>query len=54
MDGYSMPGYFQHMPQIGTAIPKPNEENEAEIKEIEAEIRRIVQEKQAKGRSDES
>ena len=38
MSEYSMPSYFQTMPTIGTELTKVNEENIAEIQEVEQEI----------------
>ena len=37
MGNYSMPGYFQNMPVVGKEV-RPNAENVAELKAIEAEI----------------
>lgn len=52
--GYSMPGYFQKMPTIGTADGNKNPENEAEIKKIEQEIKDKIAQVLQNGRSDES
>ena len=54
MDGYSMPRYFQGMPQIGKPLVSYDEENERELREVEDEIAQLVYEAQSNGRSDES
>jgi len=51
---YSMPRYFQNMPQIGEALYGPEPENEQELKAVEAEIKAAVEKVLAAGRSDES
>lgn len=51
---YSMPGYFQNMPGIGQPLQRKNEENAAELKKVEDEIRRLAEEAESAGRSDES
>ena len=52
--GYSMPGYFQNMPAIGSTVDAPNEENMAELKKIEEDIQKEAEAVLASGRSDES
>ena len=52
--GYSMPGYFQNMPNIGAALNSPNAENEAELRKVEDDIQSEVEKILASGRSDES
>lgn len=52
--GYSMPGYFQNMPNIGAALDSPNAENEAELRKVEDDIQSEVEKILASGRSDES
>ncbi len=52
--GYSMPSYFQDMPQIGTALTEVNEENKQELLEVENDLEQILEEVLASGRSDES
>ncbi|MBR0090799.1 MAG: glutaconyl-CoA decarboxylase subunit alpha [Lachnospiraceae bacterium] len=53
-NGYSMPGYFRQMPQIGSALSRRDEENEKAIRAIEDEIRQLAESAIAEGRSDES
>ena len=36
--GYSMPSYFQNMPQIGTALNAVNEENKKSLQDIEKDL----------------
>lgn len=52
--GYSMPGYFQTMPAIGSPLETVNAENEAELKKIEDAIEKELSDILASGRSDES
>ena len=52
--GYSMPSYFQNMPQVGKAVAAPKAENVAALKAVEEKIEARVNEVQAAGRSDES
>lgn len=52
--GYSMPGYFQNMPAVGSALTSFNAENEEEIVKIEQEISQLIADTQNEGRSDES
>ena len=54
MSNYSMPRYFQNMPQIGEPLYGPDPENEQELKAVEAEIKAAVEKVLAAGRSDES
>ena len=54
MGFYSMPRYFEHMPQVGKPMKKANPENEAQLKAIEAEIHELIKAAQSAGRSDES
>ena len=54
MSEYSMPSYFQSMPTIGTELTKVNEENIAEIQEVEAEIHELREAALEAGRSTES
>ena len=53
MGSYSMPGYFQNMPVVGKAV-RPNAENAAELKAIEAEIDAKIAEGLANGKPDEA
>ncbi len=39
MGFYSMPGYFQNMPQVGKALHAPNEENIQEVLAVEKELK---------------
>ncbi len=52
--GYSMPGYFQGMPQLGTELRAPNEENAAQFRQIEQELQTAAKAVLDAGRSDES
>ncbi|MCR5825953.1 MAG: glutaconyl-CoA decarboxylase subunit alpha [Oscillospiraceae bacterium] len=54
MSDYSMPSYFQTMPTIGRELSKVNEENIAEIQEVEAEIHELREAALEAGRSTES
>jgi len=51
---YSMPGYFQNMPSVGKPLNAVNPENEATLKQTEAEIRELIKNALDAGRSDES
>ncbi len=44
MGNYSMPNYFQNMERVGKELVNIDEENEKKIKEVEAEIGRLVDE----------
>ncbi|CEM61279.1 glutaconyl-CoA decarboxylase subunit alpha [Treponema phagedenis] len=44
MGNYSMPGYFQNMEQIGSALSKIDEDNEQQVKQVEEEIRKLIDE----------
>ncbi|EFW38405.1 glutaconyl-CoA decarboxylase subunit alpha [Treponema phagedenis F0421] len=39
-----MPGYFQNMEQIGSALSKIDEDNEQQVKQVEEEIRKLIDE----------
>ena len=52
--GYSMPRYFQDMPTIGKPLAGENEENRDEILKVEDEIKQLIADALAAGRSDES
>ena len=52
--GYSMPGYFQTMPVLGSELTAPNPDNEAALREVEAALRAETEAVLAAGRSDES
>ncbi len=54
MSDYSMPTYFQTMPTIGHELSKVNEDNIAEIQEVEAEIHELRDAALDAGRSTES
>jgi len=54
MSEYSMPTYFQTMPTIGHELAKVNQENIAEIQEVEAEIHELREAALEAGRSTES
>ena len=51
MGNYSMPGYFQKMPAVNKPL-RPNPENEAELKKIEAEIDEITSAALSAGKAD--
>lgn len=51
MGNYSMPGYFQKMPAVNKPV-RPNPENEAELKKIEAEIDEITSAALSAGKAD--
>ena len=53
MGNYSMPGYFQNMPVIGKALRKVDANNEAVLKQIEAELKEFTEKSLANGTSDE-
>ena len=53
MNEYSMPGYFQNMPVIGTPVA-PNAENETELRAVEQEIHELPEAALDAGRSTES
>ncbi|MDD7593446.1 MAG: carboxyl transferase domain-containing protein [Peptoniphilaceae bacterium] len=50
---YSMPGYFQTMPTVGSPLNKVNAENAQELKDVEANIAKLMNEAAAAGKSDE-
>lgn len=54
MSEYSMPSYFQTMPTIGRELASFNEENCAQIQEVEAEIHELREAALEAGRSTES
>ena len=51
MGNYSMPGYFQKMPAVNKPV-RPNPENEAELKKIEAELDEITSAALSAGKAD--
>ena len=54
MNGYSMPRYFQNMPQIGKALNTENLDNREKIEQIEEAIYQMICDAQDNGRSTES
>jgi len=54
MGEYSMPRYFQQLPQVGKPLNKENAENVQEIKAVEEQIHKLIKAAEAAGRSDES
>jgi glutaconyl-CoA decarboxylase len=50
---YSMPSYFEKMPDIGKELRRPNEKNAEELKAVEAEIDAEVQRVKNTGKSTE-
>lgn len=52
--GYSMPGYFQNMPQIGREMPMRKADNEEELKLVEKEIQDAIKASTDAGKSDEA
>ena len=53
MGNYSMPGYFQQMPVIQGKKYHPAADNEAELKGIEAELHKKIEEMLAAGTPDD-
>ena len=51
---YSMPRYFQNMPELGKELRSENAENTAELKAVEQEIKDLIQTVENAGRSTES
>ena len=54
MGFYSMPRYFQQLPQAGKVLKKVDEDNTAKLKAIEEEIHQLVKAAEDAGRSTES
>jgi len=54
MGEYSMPRYFQQLPQVGKPLNRENAENAQEIKAVEEQIHKLIKAADAAGRSDES
>lgn len=54
MSNYSMPRYFQNMPDISEPTYGPDVENTAQLKAVEAEFKEQIEKVLAAGRSDES
>ena len=54
MNGYSMPRYFQNMPQIGKVLNTENLDNREKIEQIEEAIYQMICDAQDNGRSTES
>lgn len=52
--GYSMPSYFQNMPQLGTPLNAVNEENAKSLQDVETAYNAEVEAALSAGRSDES
>ncbi|WP_295857941.1 acyl-CoA carboxylase subunit beta [uncultured Oscillibacter sp.] len=52
--GYSMPSYFQNMPQLGTPLQTVNEENKKSLQDVETAYNAEVEAALSAGRSDES
>jgi len=52
--GYSMPMYFQNMPQIGAPLAASDDENVTALRAIEVKLKQKLNEVLASGRSDES
>lgn len=53
MGNYSMPNYFQNMEQIGKNLTRVDEENEKQVREVEEEIGKLIDEMHAAGTPDE-
>lgn len=53
MNNYSMPRYFQNMPVLDAPAAKPNDENIAELKQIETEIHEQAEAMLSAGVADE-
>ena len=54
MGQYSMPRYFQNMPELGKELRSENTENTAELKAVEQEIQELIKTVEDSGRSTES
>lgn len=52
MGFYSMPRYFQHLPQVGKELKKEDTANKEQLKKIEAEIHALIQQAQEAGKAD--
>ncbi|WP_337439076.1 sodium ion-translocating glutaconyl-CoA decarboxylase subunit alpha, partial [Acidaminococcus fermentans] len=52
MGFYSMPRYFQNMPQVGKPLKKADAANEEQLKKIEEEIHQLIKEAQEAGKAD--
>ena len=52
MGFYSMPRYFQHLPQVGKPLKKADAENTEKLKKIEEEIHALVKAAQDAGKAD--
>ncbi len=52
MGFYSMPRYFQHLPQLGKELKKEDTANKEQLKKIEAEIHALIQQAQEAGKAD--
>ena len=52
--GFSMPRYFQNMPEIGKDLVEVKEENAAELKEVEKEVHEAIEAATQAGKSDEA
>ena len=53
MGNYSMPSYFQNMPTIGKDLRKVDANNEATLKQIEAELKEFTEKALANGTPDD-
>ena len=54
MGQFSMPRYFQQLPQVGKPLKKEDAENIKEIKDVEAHIHELIQKAEEAGRDDAS
>ena len=52
MGFYSMPRYFQQMPQVGKPLKKVDAANEEQLKKIEEEIHQLIKAAQEAGKAD--
>jgi len=52
--GFSMPRYFQNMPEIGKDLVEVKEDNAAELKQVEKEVHEAIEAATQAGKSDEA
>ena len=52
MGFYSMPRYFQHLPQVGKPLKKADADNTEKLKKIEDEIHALIKQAQDAGKAD--
>ena len=52
--GFSMPRYFQNMPEIGKDLVEVKEDNAAELKQVEKEVHDAIEAATQAGKSDDA